>query len=173
MAEPELEFTNLTGLRAESIGEPGQRTFRILADSGSSSAIIWLEKEQLFQLALAINQVLAAQPESPTGTDIPSQSGSEPPPTNVEFKAGHLVLGHDGRSGRFMIDARDVESSEDAPPNIRVWSERSQVGAFAEESLRVCASGRPLCPLCGSPIDSTGHRCPRSNGHRLLDLEEL
>ena len=173
MAKPELEFTNLTGLRAEAIGEPGQRTFRILAESGSSSAIIWLEKEQLFQLALAINQLLATQPESPAGTDIPTRPETQPPPTNVEFKAGHLVLGHDGKSGRFMIDAHEAESSESAPHDIRFWSERSQAGAFAEEALRACASGRPLCPLCGSPIDSSGHRCPRSNGHRLLDLETL
>ena len=57
------EFTNVTSLRAESLGEPGQRTFRILVDSGSSSAIIWLEKEQLFQLALSIHQILATAPD--------------------------------------------------------------------------------------------------------------
>ena len=52
MAGAKNEFTNLTRLTPEAIGEPGKRTFRVMADSGSSSATIWLEKEQLFQLAL-------------------------------------------------------------------------------------------------------------------------
>ena len=30
---------------------------------------------------------------------------------------------------------------------------------------RVIAGGRPICPLCGSPIEPEGHMCPKSNGH--------
>ena len=63
MAIPKAEFTKVTGLRAEALGEPGQRTFRILVDSDSSSATMWLEKEQLFQLALAIGHLQASLPE--------------------------------------------------------------------------------------------------------------
>jgi hypothetical protein len=29
----------------------------------------------------------------------------------------------------------------------------------------VTASGRPRCPLCGSPLDGSLHFCPGSNGH--------
>jgi hypothetical protein len=29
----------------------------------------------------------------------------------------------------------------------------------------VIAGGRPICPLCGAPIEASGHVCPRSNGH--------
>ena len=173
MAEPNTEFTSLNSLRAEAIGEPGQRTFRILADSAGASAIIWLEKEQLFQLALAINQLLATLPESSAGADVSSEERRASPSADIEFKAGHIVLGHDGSTGRFMIDAHDVEDGEDEPPTIRVWGGRALVSAFADESLLACAAGRPICPLCGSPIDSTGHRCPRSNGHGLLDLKDL
>ena len=63
MAEPRNEFTNVASLRAEAIGEPGERTFRLLVDSESSSASVWLEKEQLFQLALGIQQLLAGTSE--------------------------------------------------------------------------------------------------------------
>ena len=170
MAEPKVEFTSLTSLQAEAIGEPGQRTFRVVADSGDSSAVIWLEKEQLFQLAMAINQLLATQPEGRTGGSV---AGDDMPSTHVEFKAAELVLGHEGTMGRFIIDAKDVESTEGDPPAIRLWGERSQFSDFAKEALRVCAAGRPICPLCGSPIDASGHRCPRSNGHGLLDLKDL
>ena len=48
MPSPEYQFTEINRLEPESIGEPGKRTFRLLADSGTSSAILWLEKEQLF-----------------------------------------------------------------------------------------------------------------------------
>ena len=63
MAQAKNEFTSVSGLRAESVGEPGKRTFRIVVDSASSSASIWLEKEQLFQLALAIQQMTAPLPK--------------------------------------------------------------------------------------------------------------
>lgn len=164
MAKPRVQFTNVSSLNAEALGEPGKRTFRILASSGASSATIWLEKEQLLQLGLAVNQLLATLPEeSPPAMET---GGREPPDASIlDFKAGKIVLGHDSRAGRFMIDAHDVESGDEESAAIRVWSDRTQVKAFADEALVVCAAGRPLCPLCGGPIDPEGHACPRTNGH--------
>jgi uncharacterized repeat protein (TIGR03847 family) len=43
---------------------------------------------------------------------------------------------------------------------------RDQVRAFILHALAVVAEGRPLCQLCGLPIDPEGHICPASNGHR-------
>ena len=173
MADSKEEFTNVTSLRAEALGEHGQRTFRILVDSGSGSAVIWLEKEQLFQLALAINQLLATMSEEQAATGAQAEEVEASPSLHLEFKVGKLVLSHDGNRGEFIIDAHDVESGEDDPATVRVWSDRTKVRAFAEEALAACASGRPVCPLCGSPIDDTGHRCARTNGHGLLDLKDM
>ena len=172
MADANAEFTNLTNLRAEALGEPGQRTFRVLVDSGSSSAVIWLEKEQLFQFALALNQLLISLPEESSGRGAEQGEGEATPPANLEFKLGKLVLGHDGAREKIIIDAHDVESGEEGPPTVRVWGDRAQVSAFAEEALRECAAGRPICHLCGSPKDTEGHRCPRHNGHNLHDLRD-
>jgi len=168
-----VEFTRVTGLRAEALGEPGNRTFRILVDSENSSATMWLEKEQLFQLALAIGHLQASLPEG-VGSGNGARFGDDVgPPAHLEFKVGKLVLAHEGNSDRFIIDAHDTESAEDdEDPTVRVWSERDQITAFAEESLHICAAGRPLCALCGGPIDPMGHVCPRSNGHALQDLTE-
>ena len=173
MADANAEFTNVSNLRAEALGEPGQRTFRVLVDSGSSSAVIWLEKEQLFQFALALNQLLISLPEESSGRGAEQGEGEATPPANLEFKLGKLVLGHDGAREKIIIDAHDVESDEEGPATVRVWGDRAQVSAFAEEALRECAAGRPICPLCGGPIDPTGHRCPRSNGHGLQELKGL
>lgn len=37
--------------------------------------------------------------------------------------------------------------------------------SFVERAMRVVGSGRPPCPLCGNPLDASGHICPRGNGH--------
>lgn len=159
------EFTNITTLRAEALGQPGKRTFRILVDSGNMSAVVWLEKEQLFQLALAIHQLLVMLPEDP---DAPAEPPGEPqtlPVVDLELKVSRLVLGHDDRMSMFIIDAHDEDDEEEEALVLRLWASRQQVKELSEDALRVCASGRPLCPLCGGPIDSTGHQCPRVNGH--------
>jgi uncharacterized repeat protein (TIGR03847 family) len=165
MPEPTNEFSSVTEVRPEAIGEPGQRTFRVLVDSGSSSAEVWLEKEQLLHLALAIQQLLAAIPEHRDALGEAPTQREAPGLTHLDFKVGKLALGHDSGSGLFMIDSHDIESEDEDPATVRFWLSRPQARAFAEESLRVCAAGRPICPLCGGPIDPTGHICPRVNGH--------
>ena len=47
MAGPLNEFTQVTKFHPETFGDPGMRTFRINAESASSTANVWLEKEQL------------------------------------------------------------------------------------------------------------------------------
>ena len=157
------EFTNLTSLRAEAIGEPGERTFRILVDSGGSSAVMWLEKEQLFQLALAIQQLLTTVRDEEVSPGTPSSDLETS--TQLDFKVSKLSMGYDSAKGMFVIDAHeDVEGDEDAA-TVRAWANRAQVKEFASGALTVCAAGRPLCPLCAGPIDAGAHRCPRVNGH--------
>ena len=45
-------------------------------------------------------------------------------------------------------------------PNLEV-----RTRTFVERAFRVIRAGRPPCPLCGNPLDATGHICPRKNGH--------
>ena len=165
------EFTSVSRLSAEAFGQPGQRTFRIYVDSASSTASIWIEKEQLFQLALAIQQMMATLPEAQTPTGSPPTEREAPGLTSLDFKVMKLVLGHDAGRGLFIIDAHDAEDEERA--TVRVWIDKRQLSGFSEEALRVCAAGRPLCPLCGRAIDPEGHRCARVNGHARLTPEDL
>ena len=183
MAEAKADFTRISRLEPESIGEPGKRTFRIVAESDSSTAYIWLEKEQLFQLALAIHQLLSTILEgedAAAAVNAPEEREVDPL-TRIEFQSGRLALRYSESQGMFVIEAHDVEGpdvlSEDAPPDIALWASRVKVEGFANWALKVCAAGRPLCPLCGAPIDSKrlgGHRCPRVNGNRSMsDSSEL
>lgn len=163
MAASKNEFTNLTSLRPEAIGEPGQRTFRIMVDSDGGSAVMWLEKEQLFQLALAMQQLLATNQEEEVSLHAPL-SGPETP-TQLDFKVSKLTMGYDSTTGMFVIDGHDDEGEDEDAATVRAWADRTQVKEFASEALTLCAAGRPLCPLCGGPIDADAHRCPRVNGH--------
>ena len=68
MAGPINEFTQVTKFIPETFGEPGMRTFRINVDSESSTANIWLEKEQLAELSMAMLQLAKETPEAKEDT---------------------------------------------------------------------------------------------------------
>ena len=58
--EAQYVFGPATRLQAQAIGEPGHRTFRLLIESDDGrAAALWVEKEQLQALGLAIEQLLA------------------------------------------------------------------------------------------------------------------
>ena len=47
-------------MQAQAIGEPGHRTFRLMVESSDGrAAALWVEKEQLQALGLAVEQLLA------------------------------------------------------------------------------------------------------------------
>ena len=166
MPPPRNELSNLSQLRLEALGEPGQRTFRVMADGEAGSAVVWLEKEQLFQLSLGIQQLMAATAErEPT---LPAPGAGSVTRIPLEFKAGKMSVGHDPRRQMFIIEAHDVEEEDEETASLRLWATRGQASTFAEEGLRVCAAGRPLCPLCAAPMDTGGHVCPKMNGHAPL-----
>ena len=170
MADANNEFTNVSSFKPESIGEPGKRTFRILITSASSSAAIWLEKEQLFQLGLAIQQMVANLSIDRASADSLPTDREAAPLTRLDFKVAKLVLGYDSSKRLFIIDAYDSDVEE---ATVRVWVDEQQINEFSEEALEVCASGRPFCPLCSNPMDPEGHRCARTNGFVKLHPDEL
>ena len=167
MPSPENELSNLNELRPEAMGEPGQRTFRILADGEAGGAVAWLEKEQLFRLSLAIQQVVATLTEQEPVETVPGSGHADRTPP--EFKAVRLTVGHDAGRQMFVIDAHDEEAEDDQAVTLRLWATHTQASDFAIEGLRICAAGRPLCPLSAGPMDPEGHACPKVNGHAIVD----
>ena len=168
MADAKIEFTRIFRLQPEALGQPGKRTFRILADSESSTASIWLEKEQLLQLAVGVQQLLTTLSGETRNPESAPSDREAPGLTKLDFKVGKLVLGHDGSNGFFLIDAHDLEVEDEDEATVRLWANRRQMQTFAEEALKACAAGRPLCPLCGRAINPDGHECPRVNGHAKI-----
>jgi len=162
-------------VETEAIGVPGKRTFKITATSIRGSAVVWLEKEQLLRVAMAMKRFLAARSVAEPGRRA-MQAGPAGPVV-VEFKAGEMSLHHDASTGVLTLAAAAIEpapepelpESEKLPAAVQFSFTRPVAATLADRALEVCAAGRRPCPLCGGPIDPEGHFCVKSNGHRELD----
>ena len=169
MADAKHELGLVGAVKAEAIGVPGQRRFRLLLEGPGGSACLWLEKGQLFQLSLAIQQLLArADAEQASKADQSEYSPAASDPASFEFDVGNLSLGHEPAGDLFIIEAFAREDEDDDEALLGFWASRSQMEELAEEAQAVCAAGRPLCPLCSGPIDATGHMCVRTDGHQPM-----
>ncbi|HYH12815.1 MAG TPA: DUF3090 family protein, partial [Thermomicrobiales bacterium] len=51
-------------VRVEALGEPGQRRFRLMVVINDETHIVWMEKQQLQALGMAIEQLLEQVPDS-------------------------------------------------------------------------------------------------------------
>jgi uncharacterized repeat protein (TIGR03847 family) len=51
----------------------------------------------------------------------------------------------------------------------RLYCTAAQARAMASRGSAAVESGRPPCPLCGGPLDPSGHLCPRLNGNAKHD----
>ena len=58
------------------------------------------------------------------------------------------------------------EPDETSASMARFTITREQAAALAIRGTELVEAGRPPCPLCGNPLDPSGHVCPRTNGHR-------
>ena len=174
MAGPLNEFTQVAKFDPETFGDPGKRTFRINAESASSTAKVWLEKEQLAELCLAITQMDRENNPTPSDTNISPSDLEAEPLTNLDFKANRLAFGHNPDSGMFVVDAYDPQlEDEDDEPTVRIWVTRDQIRHFSRDGLAIVSSGRAICDLCGKPKNLDGHYCERTNGHSKEGAENL
>jgi uncharacterized repeat protein (TIGR03847 family) len=65
--------------------------------------------------------------------------------------------------------ARLAGSTEILSPEldmVRVQLEPNAALEFAAGALAVVQAGRPPCPMCGEPLEPTGHFCTRRNGYQ-------
>lgn len=174
---------------AGTIGEPGDRTFFLQARDGVRVVSVALEKVQVSVLAERLGELLdeldrrgveeAKEPDTPeAASELTADTGPLDEPLNEAFRAGSLTLGWDVAAERVLVEARaqdedgepvdpddDDDEDEDGPDLLRVRLTADAARSFVARAVRVVASGRPPCPLCGAPLDPTGHICPRRNGH--------
>lgn len=175
MTDSAHEMGRVARLKADAVGQPGSRRFRLLVESQSGQAgIVWMEKEQLFNLGIHIKHLIAELEEE--GMERRVEEASDPkgedatlPVTEaspeVEFQAARIAVGYDRDTALFIITAYDTDE-DDLPGNeLSLEATQQEVEALADESFEVCAAGRPRCRLCGAPMNPEGHVCPKHNGH--------
>lgn len=160
----------VSSILAETFGEPGRRTFRLAMESGAARSLVWLEKEQLYQLGIYLQEALRTLSEEDrqraAQAGEPPWSGGE---ESVEFKARQMMLSYSVPANYFYLQAHEVEEGGEPAASISCWVSPEQAGQLSREALQICASGRPPCFLCGMPINPDGHVCPRANGHAVLE----
>lgn len=154
-------------IKAEALGEPGKRTFRILVEAENGTASIWMEKEQLSALAMSIKSHVddTAKPVRQNVT-MPAETASAEP--SFDLKIANLALTFDEGTGRFGILAYDADDVEKQTATLIFWSPKAQAEEMAKQAIEIVASGRPTCPLCHRPMDNEGHACPNQNGHGTI-----
>lgn len=158
-----------------TIGAPGERTFYLQVRTGKQIVSITLEKQQSAQLAEKIDEILdqlitlEGNPFSvPTSTPVELVDNDHLEPVQEQFRTGVMSLGWDPTTAQIVIEAyplTDVDADEihdddaDASEVLRVRMPVGTARAFAKRTREVVGAGRPICVLCGQPIDADGHTC--------------
>lgn len=161
-------------LRVEAVGEPGKRRFRLLALVDGETHIVWMEKQQLQALGLALEQMLEQLPERGPELGMPDMPLEFDTQTRHQFRVGRMELGYDESRNRLVIVAHDIaEDDDEAEPSFNCRMSRSQARDLSADASAVVAAGRPRCTMCGSPMGPGSHVCPQQNGHLPLSLAEM
>ena len=182
------DLGHVNAFGAEAIGQPGQRRFRLFARSKRGAAFFWMEKEQLNHLSLIIDRFLAQltqgqilRTEAQVGglqgktTGLPADFPLSP---DYDFQVGELRINYEERRSMFQLVAVPIEinmrpgeeleariNEEDA---ISILFTQQQAQALSTTIAALVPAGRPVCPLCGTPLEGSPHACLRQNGHREI-----
>ncbi len=171
----------------EAIGQPGQRRFRLVALVRDISIALWMEKEQLNNLSIALDRILAQLTE---GRILRTEAQATPPPPpegmpvrfpakpTYEFQVGQLRISYDERRSLLVLISVPMEivMEPGQEPQIILREDNSLSFRFTLQqahqltsSITILVSkGRPVCPLCRMPLDGGPHACVKQNGHREL-----
>lgn len=157
---------------ADYVGRPGERTFYLQARGAEGAFSFLVEKAQVQALAERAGELLVMI----DGTD---EIRAAPPqrdpalalhtPVDPQWRVGTIALGYEQDSDTVVVSLESVSDpgagDDDTTEEVQILLGRAQMRAFVRHALAVVAEGRPICVLCGLPIDPGGHVCPASNGH--------
>jgi len=151
-----------------AVGQPGKRTFFLALGQTGRWLRVWLEKEELQALAMAVRQFLLALHEknphlseraesTPMSADVPIGLPS------AELELDELTLGHDEGVATLDVMAHGFGPRRADKVAVHLRATLGQLRQLGNQADGICAAGRPRCPVCGEPIDPTGHVCAASN----------
>jgi probable phosphomutase (TIGR03848 family)/uncharacterized repeat protein (TIGR03847 family) len=161
------DLNPVTRITAGAIGEPGKRTFFIQGQQGSSIVTLASEKEQIIALSRGIDEILERLGPSSQAAPLTEEEMELAEPVDPTFRIGQLGLGYDQAAKLIVMVAYEL-TEEENPATINVvrfWATAEQMRKLSRHAAAIVAAGRPICVLCGRPIDPAGHFCPKRNGH--------
>lgn len=159
-----------------TLGRPGARTFYLQVRAGAQLASIAMEKEQAALLAQKVDEILdqlltveGNRYSVPTSTPAELVDDEALDAVQELFRAGALGIGWDPTTAQVIIEAHafpeipeDEALDEIAAEETEMLRVRMPVGtarAFTRRAREIVEAGRPLCSLCGEPMDPDGHVC--------------
>lgn len=160
------------------VGSPGRRTFYLQARGATGVSTYLVEKEQVSVLAEKVRELLVLLDQEDT---VLTASPSRDPglallePVQPEWRAGSMGLSYDEEDDRVVIFLKEASADQEDEQeeradiesfDVRFRLRRDQARSFVLHAMAAVGEGRPLCQLCGLPMDPEGHLCPASNGHR-------
>ena len=169
-----------------TVGQPGDRTFFIQAETGPRLISVSLDKSQVQALAerllMMVREIKQSNPLF-TVQKIAKDDAPLTTPIEEEFRVGVIGIAFDDQAEKIQIDLQsfseddssdsdddiefiDIDDLSDDQDVLRVVISPAQAQQFAKRAQAVVNAGRLPCPFCGSPIDPRGHLCPRANGYR-------
>lgn len=174
-ASDSYDFDGPDHVTAGAVGPPGERVFFLQARQSGRVVSLRLEKQQVAALCEYLAGILAdlAAVSEPLPEDV---SLLDPGPG--EWTVGTLAVAYEEADDRILLVAEELlpgqgDDEDEAPAPVaddapdpataRFRLTRAQVQAMVRHAVRVVAAGRPHCPVCGRPMDPSGHFCPRNN----------
>ena len=168
MQEKSYDFEEPGLLSVIAVGVPGKRTFFLVIGEKEDWIRLWLEKEHLEAVSIAVDQFFdrlsqefrqfSEEPEKrSSGDDFPAGLPSG------EFEIDQIGIGFDEEKVvlEFLVHSLGPRTIDGIQVNCRV--NPGKVRWLGNQAREVCAAGRPRCEFCGKPIDPTGHDCPMQN----------
>ena len=145
-----------------TVGPVGDRLFLLQCRQGPVLLTLKIEKQQVAVVADYLARIVKDQ-ERPghLPDEVPLEDPAEP-----AWVVGTIGVSYDENDDRVILVIEELVPDDESGAIARLSISREQAAGFAIQATRVVESGRPPCPLCGSPLDPTGHECPRTNGHR-------
>lgn len=164
-------------ITVDALGRPGERVFLLQASEGNATFTFKIEKQQAAALALSIDRMLEelaqrfpreiSRLEEPLSSDLMLQE-----PFEILFVVGQMGMGYDQSEDALVLVLQELiveeEKVEGDARVARIWASRAQMKALSRQIKEVISRGRPICSMCGEPIDPDGHFCPRSNGRERI-----
>ena len=159
---PALDLGDLDRFAVGTEGPVGRRVFLLQCRSADTVLTLKAEKQQISVLAEYLGRVLR---DLPRPEHLPEDLDVEQP-SEPHWVIGTLGVTYDEGLDRVVLVAEELVAEGEEGDVARFMVTRAQAAAFAIRATALVEAGRPPCPLCGLPLDPSGHQCPRTNGHR-------